>query len=367
MLAAHPGYGGVAYQFHEADTDRVRGTLDFNATFVSATRPWSLIPSNAVITLSDVLAGSLSADFTWDFGHGFEQGGGDLDLEGDFGSDNGSELDFGIMASGGIRFPSGNIVVLEFDSGLNDTVAAVGPGGGITIYYGRWVLAPPARLVMAAPVAPLQFRFAVTNVAPDEFFVIERSDDLVSWNPIWTNTAAGSGNFTGLKGGGNSGFYRAHLLTSRELGITVDFWQDFEFDELTPENLDAHDHATGGSYSFVGEDLRLSLSSAAEQGALSRINGSTDSGTKGLRYDTSGQAIARIDYSLPENRDNVSIGFWFRYPAAFSGTFLEYDIAVMTSADDDHIYVKLDSDTETEDNIKLFIPSTYYGAVQVTP
>jgi DNA-binding beta-propeller fold protein YncE len=56
-----------------------------------------------------------------------------------------------------------------------------------------------------------QFRSMLTG-PPGQSVVVEASNDLLTWLPIWTNTFAGPLNFSDPQGGISSNrFYRTHL------------------------------------------------------------------------------------------------------------------------------------------------------------
>ena len=55
-----------------------------------------------------------------------------------------------------------------------------------------------------------QFGFNLTGPA-GRLVVVEASTDLLNWQPIWTNTFAGSLNFIDPLSGVSKRFYRTHL------------------------------------------------------------------------------------------------------------------------------------------------------------
>jgi len=53
--------------------------------------------------------------------------------------------------------------------------------------------------------------FSVLSGPPGQLVVVEASTDLLNWQPIWTNTFAGSLNFIDPLSGVSKRFYRTHL------------------------------------------------------------------------------------------------------------------------------------------------------------
>lgn len=153
--------------------------------------------------------------------------------------------------------------------------------------------------------------------------------------------------------------------------ITVNLWQDFNFDTLTVENLAANDHSTSGSWSIIDLNSRLSTNSAAEKVSSGTINGNLDqSGTHGMVYESPAAFDpARIIYQFSTRKATASIGFWFKFPAEYVGSFEggQPDILVVRNIlGTNELYVKLTDNNAG--NIYLFtVESNYSGNIPVDP
>jgi hypothetical protein len=84
--------------------------------------------------------------------------------------------------------------------------------------------------------------------------------------------------------------------------ITVDLWQ----------NLDATDFLSNmpSGWSKVDASNKLTMSTSGELSTLSCPGSVADTGTRGLAYDATGGAIARLLYT--SDHGTTSFGFWFK-------------------------------------------------------
>lgn len=112
---------------------------------------------------------------------------------------------------------------------------------------------------------------------------------------------------------------RRMLLSKKPAGsstsITVDLWQTFEFDTISGANFDANDNTSTGSWSVTDTGAQLSTSSTGQKSFTSLINGSSDSGTRGMAkvYTSAATASPTFDIGSGNTKANVSHSFWFRY------------------------------------------------------
>jgi hypothetical protein len=111
---------------------------------------------------------------------------------------------------------------------------------------------------------------------------------------------------------------------------TVNLWQDFEFDTVSDANLAANDHCADGTWVVTDAGGKLSTSTSGESATLTSINGSADSGTRGLAYDHTGGTAARATYTFASSKTSaaVSYGFWYKSPPISSNVG---DWALMSS------------------------------------
>ncbi len=103
-------------------------------------------------------------------------------------------------------------------------------------------------------------------------------------------------------------------------GITADFWQDFEFTTMNTGNLDAHDHNAGGTWSITDTATQLATGTGAQHTMLSTVNGTTDTGARGLVYtaNNASAAFLQYQYSSAPNANAVSFGMWILVPSSGS-------------------------------------------------
>jgi hypothetical protein len=118
-----------------------------------------------------------------------------------------------------------------------------------------------------------------------------------------------------------AGYYRELLMLPRVAGgaapasITVDVWQDFEFDgEITAAALSSNDHTSAGSWTVSANQSPVWTTTADEKATASSINGTADAGTRGMRRSYTNPATSYVQFNLPEAKTNISVGFWWRAP-----------------------------------------------------
>jgi hypothetical protein len=124
-------------------------------------------------------------------------------------------------------------------------------------------------------------------------------------------------------GGWAANYYRQLMLLPRAAAvagasapsITVDMWQDFEFDgTVSAASLNANDHTSAGSWSVSADQSPVWTTTDDEKTTTSSINGTTDTGTRGLRRSFTNTATSYAFYNLPSAKTNISVGFWYRAP-----------------------------------------------------
>lgn len=153
--------------------------------------------------------------------------------------------------------------------------------------------------------------------------------------------------------------------------ITVNLWQDFNFDTLTPENLAANDHTSVGSWSIVDLNSRLSMSASAEMTFEGKINGITDvSGTRGMRYESPIDFDpGRIVYQFSTRKSTVSAGVAFKFPTEYVGSFEggQPDLLVIRNIlGTNELYVKLVDNNGGRFHL-FTVESNYSDAILVEP
>lgn len=149
--------------------------------------------------------------------------------------------------------------------------------------------------------------------------------------------------------------------------LTVNVWQDFELDTLNGTNLDGRDHfVTTGVWSVTDASTKLSTSTTGEKACTATFGGVSDTGTRGLKYDSAGGAQAYLSFGHPAQRTQMSWGFWFKIVgAAFFSSFSEYDLC-RNSTDLGTLpsLIKVVDDTN-ETRFHLFVPSTYSAGIPI--
>jgi hypothetical protein len=118
-----------------------------------------------------------------------------------------------------------------------------------------------------------------------------------------------------------AGYYRQMLMLPRAAGgtapasITVDMWQDFEFDgSITAASLNSNDHTSAGSWSVSADQSPVWTTTSDEKTTTSSINSTADTGTRGMRRSFTNAATSYVQYNLPSTKTNISVGFWWRAP-----------------------------------------------------
>lgn len=126
--------------------------------------------------------------------------------------------------------------------------------------------------------------------------------------------------------------------------ITVDLWQTFDFTTLDTTNLAANDNTAVGTWTVTNPDTTLATSASGEKISTGLINGNSDAGgTRGLSFTppTPSSDNVTIDYEYDVEKDEVSFGFWYKFPAAFIGSDDEHDILYVENAlGENELYVK---------------------------
>jgi hypothetical protein len=152
------------------------------------------------------------------------------------------------------------------------------------------------------------------------------------------------------------------------MSITVDLWQTFEGTAITQAQLEANDNCADGTWAVTDASSKLSRSATGEFATLEAINTVADTGTYGLAVDVNAlNAAAYIDYIPASDKTDVSIGFWFKAPAAQIGTYNENDLLVVKSVTaQEGLYVKVAN--ENADNLFVYLYNTtdLYSASYVT-
>jgi hypothetical protein len=124
-------------------------------------------------------------------------------------------------------------------------------------------------------------------------------------------------------GGWAANYYRHLMMLPRAVAvagasapsITVDMWQDFEFDgAVSAASLNANDHTAAGSWSVSANQSSVWTTVSDEKTTTSSINSTADTGTRGLRRSFTNAATSYVQYTLPAVKTNVSVGFWYRAP-----------------------------------------------------
>jgi len=105
----------------------------------------------------------------------------------------------------------------------------------------------------------------------------------------------------------------SNLVATWGPSIAVDMWQDFEFDAITAENLEASDHSAAGAWSVALDQASTGISIGEEKKTISRIGGVTDGGTRGLQQYVTNTVTSYIAWSFSSST-GVSVGCWFRPP-----------------------------------------------------
>jgi hypothetical protein len=118
-----------------------------------------------------------------------------------------------------------------------------------------------------------------------------------------------------------AGYYRQLLMLPRAAAgsaaasITVDMWQDFEFDgSITAASLSSNDHTSAGSWSVTTNQSPVWTTTSDEKTTTSSINSTADAGTRGMRRSFTNAATSYAQYNLPAVKTNISVGFWWRAP-----------------------------------------------------
>lgn len=99
---------------------------------------------------------------------------------------------------------------------------------------------------------------------------------------------------------------------SSAANMTVDFWQDYEFNATVDATaLAAHDHVVDGTWSVTDSLTQLSTNTSAQKATISTINGSSSAGTYGLKLSGVNVAASYIRYDPASAKTSMSMGFWF--------------------------------------------------------
>jgi len=118
-----------------------------------------------------------------------------------------------------------------------------------------------------------------------------------------------------------AGYYRQLMMLPRvaagsaAASITVDMWQDFEFDgSITAASLSSNDHTSAGSWSVSANQSPSWTTTSDEKTTTSSINSAADTGTRGLRRSLTNSINSTFQYNPPSAKTNISVGFWYRAP-----------------------------------------------------
>jgi hypothetical protein len=122
-----------------------------------------------------------------------------------------------------------------------------------------------------------------------------------------------------------------------EAGLTVDVWQNFEFDTLNTTNLDANDHyATTGRWSITDGSTRLAMTSSGVKNLISLVGTTADTGASdayGMSYNAqSDDASAYILFTFVSPPTTFTTGFWYKTPASFPNWNHGWDILDLRTA-----------------------------------
>lgn len=118
--------------------------------------------------------------------------------------------------------------------------------------------------------------------------------------------------------------------------LTVDMWQDFEFDAAAGHVGDStylpdNDHCSSGTWAVSDANSVLSISTSGSRTFTKCPGGVTDNGTRGLAYDHTGNYVAYIEYTKASVSSPVSVGFWVKLPATIPTWCYSYSILTMNS------------------------------------
>ncbi len=118
----------------------------------------------------------------------------------------------------------------------------------------------------------------------------------------------GSGVERNIRGG--SGF------SNSRNNYVVNLWQTFEFTNPTIVNLEANDNNAVGAWLTNDASLLITTSTTGENGLLSLVNGSSDSGhTRGLSKSHTANDFSYVQFDLGagNTKANISVGSWFKF------------------------------------------------------
>ena len=96
--------------------------------------------------------------------------------------------------------------------------------------------------------------------------------------------------------------------------IVADFWQTFEFATLTTGNLDANDNIGTGTWTITDAGSSLSISTSGSQHTTSTVNGTADTGTRGMAINCTAAATARIEYDSATTHSDLTMSCWYFTP-----------------------------------------------------
>lgn len=156
VICANGAHAGKAfYEFFNDPQQQVTGTFLFDAPGISETSGWSI---GAGTSLTSIVSGGLNG-IIGNFGNGFIPAiSGDLLVTTDFGSNDGSELDFGAIGGGTVlTFADGSTISnYDFNNGVPDVVTIASATLNVP---GEFRLVPePSMLISMAVAAPLLLR-----------------------------------------------------------------------------------------------------------------------------------------------------------------------------------------------------------------
>jgi hypothetical protein len=100
--------------------------------------------------------------------------------------------------------------------------------------------------------------------------------------------------------------------------ITADFWMTFESNaDCTATELDKSDGVAGANWDATldTESKLTCTSTSADYLLTTKVNSTSDTGTKGMLVDLSGSATAAIVWYQPSARTSYSTGFWYKTPS----------------------------------------------------